>query len=80
MQTNVSRLLGKSIAQARQKAGMTQEQLASRINISTRTFQDYEAGKILPRYHTLFKIAKETQADAPELMRSMWESWRNHTD
>ena len=75
MHTDVGRCLGKAIADARQQAGLTQEQLAAKINISTRTFQAYEAGDMLPRYKTLFKIAKETHTPAPDLLAPMWDAW-----
>lgn len=73
MNTDVGEYLGKAISQARKNAGLTQEQLASKINISFRTFQAYEADRILPRYKTLFAIAEVTNTAAPDLIKPMWE-------
>lgn len=47
--------IGARIAQARREAdGMTQEQLAELLNVSTRSVQDYEAGVTMPWRH--FKL------------------------
>lgn len=45
--------IGARIAQARkeQGAGMTQEQLAELLNVSSRSVQDYEAGLTIPWKH-----------------------------
>ena len=50
---------------------MTQEEIAEKIKIAPRTYQAYEAGQTLPRYTTLFKIAKATNTNA------MWQQWKN---
>jgi len=75
MNTRVGKYLGQAIATARQKAGLTQEELAAKIKIAPRTYQAYEAGDVLPRYITLFKIAKATGVSAPQLLAPMWDDW-----
>jgi len=77
MGNEIGKPLGLAVAKARKKSKLTQEQLAESIGISTRTFQDYEAGEILPRYETLFKIAKATNTTATALMRPMWLEWKD---
>ena len=71
-----SKYLGDAIAQARKKAGFTQEELAALVKIDSRNFQKYEAGALMPRYATLFKIAEATDTSALELLKPMWEDWK----
>ncbi len=50
--------IGQRIALARKEAGgMTQEQLAELLNVSTRSVQDYEAGETVPWKH--FQLLEE---------------------
>ena len=52
MQQFAAQEIGARIAQARRECGgMTQEQLAELLNISTRSVQDYEAGITIPWKH-----------------------------
>lgn len=61
MQQFAAQEIGARIAQARHEAdGMTQEQLAELLNVSTRSVQDYESGVTMPWKHfrlleTIFK-------------------------
>jgi len=68
--------LGLTIRQARKNAELTQEGIAAKIKISSRTYQAYELGAVLPRYETLFKIAKVTGTTAPQLLKPMWDDWK----
>ena len=43
--------IGRRIAQARRQAGLTQEQLASRLGVTKRSLQGYEAGTVAPYRH-----------------------------
>lgn len=52
------RTYGDLIREYRQKAGMTQRQLAAEIGSATGTVQQYERGLRQPRYEQLQKIAK----------------------
>lgn len=78
MNTHECRQLGEAITKSRKKAGFTQEQLANIIKIAPRTYQDYEAGKIQPRYKTLFKIALATNSSPLELIEPMWKAWKDN--
>jgi transcriptional regulator with XRE-family HTH domain len=52
MQQFAAAEIGARIAQARREAGgVTQEQLAELLNVSTRSIQDYEAGTTIPWRH-----------------------------
>lgn len=50
--------LGRAIHAARTSAHLTQERMAELISVSTRTYQDIEAGGINPPTTTLIRIQK----------------------
>jgi len=54
---------GKLIKELRIKKGMTQEELADKTEISTRTIQRIENGEVDPRAYTLQMIAKALDVD-----------------
>ena len=49
--------IGARIATARREAGLTQEELADLVGVSTRSLQGYEAGDVVP-YRHLGKIGE----------------------
>ena len=54
---------GNLIKELRTKKGMTQEELAYKTEVSTRTIQRIENGKVDPRAYTLQMIAKALDVD-----------------
>lgn len=54
---------GKQIKELRIKKGMTQEDLADKTEVSTRTIQRIENGEVDPRAYTLQMIAKALDVD-----------------
>jgi ribosome-binding protein aMBF1 (putative translation factor) len=52
--------LAHAIIEARNKAGLTQEELAERMNTSQSTIARLESGKAMPSGKTLSKLAKAT--------------------
>lgn len=59
--------IGARIATARKEAGLTQEELADLVGVSTRSLQGYEAGEVLP-YRHLSKFADVLQRTVPWLL------------
>ena len=59
--------IGARIAEAREQAGLRQEDLADILNVSTRTVQNYEAGATKPYKH-LVAIAGATGRTAEWLL------------
>ena len=55
--------LGMKVAELRQEKGMTQEQLAERCEISTRTVQRIESGEVDPRLFTLTTLGDALDFD-----------------
>lgn len=60
--------VGGKIREAREAAGLTQEQLAERSNISGNAISRYETGESEMRIGTLFKIADGLGISPEELM------------
>ena len=52
--------LARAIIEARTKAGLTQEELAERMQTSQSTIARLESGKAMPSSKTLTKLAKAT--------------------
>jgi ribosome-binding protein aMBF1 (putative translation factor) len=52
--------LARAIIQARSKAGLTQEELAERMETSQSTIARLESGRTMPSGKTLAKLAKAT--------------------
>jgi transcriptional regulator with XRE-family HTH domain len=48
MELDESRAIGARIAEARRHAGLTQRELADRLEVTVRTVQNYEAGVAVP--------------------------------
>jgi transcriptional regulator with XRE-family HTH domain len=55
--------IGKRIKELRVRKGMTQEELAGRTELSTRTIQRIENGEVDPRAYSLQMIAKALDVD-----------------
>ena len=60
--------LGSRIRQARDRAGLTQEQLAERIGVSRTAIARYESGEIEPKLHNLAAIAETLNVSTDELL------------
>ena len=60
--------LGSRIRQARDRAGLTQEQLAERIGVSRTAIARYESGEIEPKLHNLAAIAVVLNVSCDELL------------
>lgn len=50
--------IGERIKRARQEAGITQSELAKRLNVTPQTVSQYERGLINPKYETALKFAE----------------------
>ena len=51
MEASDRQRIGSRIRQARQEAGLTQQELAGLLGITTRSIQNYESGAIVPYRH-----------------------------
>ena len=55
------KMLGKRIREARNRAGLSQQQLASVIGVSDKTISAYEVGRVDPPLVSLDKLSTATQ-------------------
>ena len=66
--------IGEKIKSIRIKNGLTQELLAEKTNISTRTIQRIENNEVDPRSYTLEKIAEALNVDFKEFSNFQFEN------
>lgn len=62
------RVVGRAVKAARIEAGMTQEKLAEKADISVRGLQKIEAGKITILITTLIRIRRALGCDFDDLL------------
>jgi XRE family transcriptional regulator, fatty acid utilization regulator len=62
---------GKRLAQVRKGRGMTQQELAERVNMSVVTIAYIETGKRWARPGTLYRLAKSLKVDVAELFKGL---------
>ena len=63
--------IGKRIKSAREKKGLTQEQLEEQVNLSPMHISVIERGNKLPRLETLIKIANVLDVSADTLLQDV---------
>ena len=66
---------GPLLREHREKRGWTQEQLASKAELSTRYVQSLEAQDKLPSLDTVFKISNALGLSPGELLNPLWLKW-----
>lgn len=64
---NIKKQLGNKIKRLRQKQGYTQEQLAEKMEIATRTLSGIESGKNFVTAETLEKVFEVLEVSSSEL-------------
>ena len=60
--------IGDKIMYLRRKADLTQEKLADKIGVSTKTLQHWEAGKYTPKTESIYNIAQALNVPVSELL------------
>lgn len=61
--------VGRRVADARKRAGLTQATLAERVEVATETISRLERGKTLPSVEKLDQIARAVGQDVAEFFR-----------
>ncbi len=67
MAESMKKLLGKRIKEIRNKRGLTQEQLAERVEINTPNISYIENGKFYPSYETFVGLVHALDIEPKEL-------------
>ena len=60
--------VGNFIAQKRKAAGLTQKQLAEKLNISLQAISKWEKGMAMPGSDVLIKLANELQVNVEDIL------------
>ena len=68
MQTDILLKYGKAIRQLRQKKGISQEELANRLNVSRQTISKWEVGESTPDMENLVAISELFEISLDELV------------
>ncbi len=55
------------LKELRKNLGITQAQVAQKVGVSERLYQDYEYGKVVPNAHTAVLIAKALNSTVEQL-------------
>jgi transcriptional regulator with XRE-family HTH domain len=63
--------IGQNIKMCRERVGISQEELALKIRVGTRTIQRYESGEQTPKLQTILKISTALDVPASELMEEI---------
>lgn len=67
--------IGERIKAARLKAGITQEELAAKLNITYQSIGQWERGKRTPKPQTLKRIADALGVPVSEFASGIWEKF-----
>jgi transcriptional regulator with XRE-family HTH domain len=65
------------IKRIREEKGLKQEEFAYRLGISTRSYQDIEAGRSLPSVITLFNLSTEFHISMDSLFKDIQSELKN---
>lgn len=68
--TNLSKLVGKNIAERRKRLGISQERLAELLEISGAAMSRIESGQATPRFSRLEYLAEILQCQVADLFRN----------
>lgn len=65
MEKQIPKGLGIKLKQARNKAKLTQEEVADKAEVSVNYYARIERGEVMPRYNIVKQIAKALKVDLP---------------
>lgn len=70
MVSELTRQLGCKVQALRKNAGMTQEKLAEKCNVSWRTISNLERGLVLPELSLILNLSKQFNISLDELLNN----------
>lgn len=76
VEENVKRVLAETLRKYRTQARRTQQDVATRCNMSFRYYQELEAGAKKPTITTLFKISDSLEINPSKLIEPVYEAWK----
>ena len=76
IEDNVKRVLAETLRKYRTQARRSQQDVATRCNMSFRYYQELEAGAKKPTITTLFKIADSLEVNPATLIEPAYQEWK----
>lgn len=72
--------LGRAVEELRREAGLTQEELADRINSDFPSVGNIERGRANPTFSSLLRVARGFEIDLSELVERFERNRRSNSD
>ncbi|MAR92722.1 MAG: transcriptional regulator [Pseudomonadales bacterium] len=76
VEEKVKQVLAITLRKYRTEARRSQQDVATRCEMSFRYYQELEAGKKKPTITTLFKIADSLEVNPADLIEPIYEAWQ----
>jgi transcriptional regulator with XRE-family HTH domain len=73
---DVKTVFGETLRKYRTKSNRSQQDVATRCDMSFRYYQELEAGTKQPTITTLFKLADSLEVNPAELIEPVYEVWK----
>ncbi len=77
---DVKTVFGETLRKYRTKSNRSQQDVATRCDMSFRYYQELEAGTKQPTITTLFKLADSLEVSPAELIEPVYQEWRSSTN
>ena len=74
---DVKTVFGETLRKYRTKSNRSQQDVATRCDMSFRYYQELEAGTKQPTITTLFKLADSLEVNPAELIEPVYQEWRS---
>lgn len=78
--TDVKTVFGETLRKYRTKSNRSQQDVATRCDMSFRYYQELEAGTKQPTITTLFKLADSLEESPAALIESAYKCWQSSGD
>lgn len=73
---DVKTVFGETLRKYRTKSNRSQQDVATRCDMSFRYYQELEAGTKQPTITTLFKLADSLEVNPAELIEPVYQEWK----
>ncbi len=74
---DVKTVFGETLRKYRTKSNRSQQDVATRCDMSFRYYQELEAGTKQPTITTLFKLADSLEVNPAELIEPVYQEWKS---
>lgn len=77
IEDKVKSVFAETLRKYRTKSNRSQQDVATRCDMSFRYYQELEAGEKKPTITTLFKISDSLEVDPAELLQPAYKAWQS---